>query len=135
MRVTWSPRVTRDERATFEAKARVEGLAGYTVKTWAPTGAMSPAPERDEYFPARYSTDLSKDSAGLGIDLASEPMRREALERARDGDRIGTRAQYPAAASRQRRRNDAAARGPHRAERTAVINADLDGGVAIRLRT
>ena len=90
MKLTWSPRVTRDERAKFEAKARVDGLEGYTIKTWAADGVMPPPAERDEYFPVRYATDLPKDAPAFGIDLASEPMRRETLERARDGDCMAT---------------------------------------------
>ncbi|MGZ5918036.1 MAG: putative bifunctional diguanylate cyclase/phosphodiesterase [Methyloceanibacter sp.] len=90
MRVTWSPLVTRDERATFEARARAEVFADYVIKSWAPSGTMPPEPEHDDYFPILYTTDLSKNASLLGIDLASEPGRRQALERARDGDRMAT---------------------------------------------
>ena len=90
MRVTWSPRVTGDDRAVFEAKARAEGIAGFAIKTWAARGTLSPAPPQAEYFPVLYSTRLSKSVSALGVDLTSEPMRSQAIERARDGDRMAT---------------------------------------------
>jgi CHASE1-domain containing sensor protein len=90
MRVTWSPRVTRDERAEFERKAKGQGLANYEIKDWAPDGALAPAPERSDYFPILYSTPAANFPSVLGVDLNAEPARREALQRAQDGDRIAT---------------------------------------------
>jgi CHASE1-domain containing sensor protein len=38
MRVTWSPRVARDDRAEFERKAREEGTTDYRIMTWSTGG-------------------------------------------------------------------------------------------------
>ena len=90
MRLVWSPRVARDERAEFEHKARERGIADYAVRTWAVTGPMPVSPERDEYFPILYSTVATKRAATLGTDLNSEPTRSDAIRRARDGNIMAT---------------------------------------------
>ena len=90
MRLIWCPRVSRDERAEFERKARERGLADFAIRTWAMTGPMSVSPERDEYFPILYSTVSSKRAATLGTDLNSEPTRSEAIRRAREGNIMAT---------------------------------------------
>jgi len=90
LRVIWCPRVSRDERAEFERKQSEKGLVDYSIKTWAMTGPSSPSPERDEYFPVLYSTTASKMTATLGMDLNSEPVRSQAIQRARDGNVMAT---------------------------------------------
>jgi diguanylate cyclase (GGDEF)-like protein len=86
LRITWLPRVNRKERAEYEAAAIADGVSGYHIKS--PQGeGLSAAPESDEYFPVFYST-LPKTSAVYGLDYASVPDRGEALDRARDNDRI-----------------------------------------------
>ncbi len=90
MRVIWCPYVTRSGRADFERKQIERGLSDFAIKAWAMTGASSPSPERDGYFPVLYSTLASKASATFGMDLNSEPTRSKAIERARDGDVIAT---------------------------------------------
>ncbi len=88
MRITWSPRVTGNERAAFEVKADRSGLEGYKIKTWAPDGVMPPAPQGEEYFPILYATNVPKGALPFGVDIKSEPMRGETLERALDEDRM-----------------------------------------------
>lgn len=68
----------RDLAARVRA-IRAEGIAGFTVT---PPGA------REEYFPLVYVAPFdSRTLRALGYDLASEPIRREALERAVRDDR------------------------------------------------
>jgi diguanylate cyclase (GGDEF)-like protein len=82
--VSWIPRVSHEERAARERSAIDDGIPGYHIKAVAlgPDGSLAPSQERDEYFPIFYSTEKSKTSPVFGIDLASEPKRRETLERA-----------------------------------------------------
>jgi len=82
--VSWIPRVSHAERAARERSAIDDGIPGYHIKAvgLGPDGSLAPSPERDEYFPIFYSTEKSKTSPVFGIDLASEPKRRETLERA-----------------------------------------------------
>jgi diguanylate cyclase (GGDEF)-like protein len=90
MRLVWCPRVTRDGRVDFEQETRDGGVANFSIKTWAPTDPQEVSPEQDEYFPILYSTVASKRAATYGTDLNSEPARREAITRARDGDTSAT---------------------------------------------
>ncbi|MBR1088292.1 EAL domain-containing protein [Bradyrhizobium manausense] len=86
LRVGWVPRINRKERAEYEAAAIADGISSYHVK-WLQGDGFVLAPQADEYFPIFYSTQ-PKTSPVYGMDYASVPERRAALERARDNDRI-----------------------------------------------
>ena len=90
--VEWIPRVTSDERAAYEAKARAEGLPDFAVKELDTAGNKVPAGQRAEYFPVYYVEPAAGNSAALGFDLASEAIRHEALEEARTTGRASTTA-------------------------------------------
>ncbi len=90
MRLLWCPRVTRDERAAFEQKQREAGLGDFSIRTWTASGPMPPEPQRDEYFPIVYSTATKYKRATFGTDLNSEPVRSEAIARARDSNTMAT---------------------------------------------
>ncbi|MCE9574896.1 MAG: CHASE domain-containing protein [Deltaproteobacteria bacterium] len=60
----WAPRVTRDERAGFEAAARAQ-IPGYEIRDPSPTG-LTRAGERDLYYPLRYLVPMN-DAWGLDI--------------------------------------------------------------------
>jgi diguanylate cyclase (GGDEF)-like protein len=82
--LTWNPVVEAGMRAGFEAAARAGGLPGYAIVERDASGAMVPARERPGYAPVRYAAPASTNDAALGFDAASEPVRRAALEAARD---------------------------------------------------
>ncbi|MFT4118883.1 putative bifunctional diguanylate cyclase/phosphodiesterase [Bradyrhizobium sp.] len=86
LRVAWLPRISRAERDGYEAAAIADGVAGYQIRSLGKDG-FAVAPELDEYFPVFFSTQ-PKTSAVYGMDYATIPDRRAALERARDNDRI-----------------------------------------------
>ena len=86
LRIAWLPRVNRKERAEYEAAAIADGLSSYHIKSLQDEG-FAAAPQSDEYFPVFYSTQ-PKTSSVYGMDYATVPERRVALERARDNDRI-----------------------------------------------
>ena len=85
---SWVARVTRAERAKFERDAQREGFTDYHIKTVGPDDQISISAEKDEYLPVYYSTVKSKLSPIYGIDLGSEPVIRERLDRARDLDEL-----------------------------------------------
>ena len=89
LRVGWLPRVNRKERADYEAAAVNDGIAGYQIRSLAPDGGLSPAPESKFYFPVFFSTE-SKTSMVYGLDYSTEPIRWATLERARDNDAVAT---------------------------------------------
>ncbi|MCP3385071.1 EAL domain-containing protein [Bradyrhizobium sp. CCGUVB4N] len=86
LRIGWLPRITRKERAEYEAAAIAEGVSSYRIKSLEGNGFVT-APQGEEYYPIFYSTQ-SKTSRVYGIDYLSVPDRKVALERARDNDQI-----------------------------------------------
>ena len=84
LRVSWIPRIGRDERRTHELEAARQGLEGYRIHDIATERPSAPSPERDEYYPVLFAAGVGATSDVYGLDIASEPMRRRALERARD---------------------------------------------------
>lgn len=87
----WAPRVTREERAGFEARAREAGAEGFGIFERDEHGERVPAPDRDEHFPVMYSAPDRHASTVVGFDLASEPLRAETLAQARDsGQQVTT---------------------------------------------
>lgn len=86
LRVAWLPRVNRKERADYETAAIRDGVSGYRIKSLQGQ-SLATAPQSDEYFPVFYST-RPKTSSVYGMDYATVPERRAALERARDNDRV-----------------------------------------------
>ncbi|HTE94498.1 MAG TPA: CHASE domain-containing protein, partial [Bradyrhizobium sp.] len=89
LRIGWLPRVNRKERADYEAAAVNDGIAGYQIRSLAPDGGLSPAPQSKFYFPVFFSTE-SKTSMVYGLDYSTEPIRWATLERARDNDAVAT---------------------------------------------
>ena len=82
--LAWDPRVKAADRQAWEAKARSEGFADFSFTEDASGGNFAPARPRDEYFPVFYLESLAKNAPALGFDVGSEPIRRAALEKARD---------------------------------------------------
>ena len=78
----WIPRVPASERVCYEAAAAADGLEGFHFKQDAPQGSVVPAEPRAEYFPLFYMEPPNR--VALGIEETALPVRREALERARD---------------------------------------------------
>lgn len=78
----WVPRVRNADRATFEKG--LAGLGGHEQIFHLEDHNRVTSSERDEYFPVNYIEPLPVNLAAVGFDLASDPVRRKALERARD---------------------------------------------------
>ena len=86
----WIPRVPAEERAAYEAAARSDNLVDFRITERNSSGDMVAAAARSEYFPVYFVAPLVGNEAALGFDLASDPSRREALDRARDTGKIVT---------------------------------------------
>ena len=84
----WIPRVPAAQRAAFEAGARADGAPGFAITEHRPQGEMIPAAPRAQYFPVDYVAPLAGNQKALGFDLASNPARRDALERAAASGRM-----------------------------------------------
>ncbi|MBN1585853.1 MAG: CHASE domain-containing protein [Candidatus Omnitrophica bacterium] len=80
----WAPRVRGEDRVQFEDVAQQEGLRRFQITEWNAQGHMVRAKGRKAYFPVRYMEPYEGNESALGFDLASESVRRDTLERARD---------------------------------------------------
>ena len=84
--LSWNPVVYRAGRAAFERGG--DGRSGYPITERDPLGQLRPAAPRAEHVPALYIEPMADNERALGFDVASEPIRREALEQARDLGRL-----------------------------------------------
>ncbi len=88
--LAWSPRVTREERAAFEEQAALEIVEAVVdpSPTVTSDSRIIRASDRPEYFPSLYAEPATRQR---GFDLASEPARSAAIQRARrSGDAAAT---------------------------------------------
>jgi len=85
--LAWDPRVPGAERPAWEARAHEAGFPGFTFTEEKSEGVLVPAGQRDEYYPVYFLESLKKNAPALGFDVNSEPVRRAALEKARDTGR------------------------------------------------
>lgn len=87
----WVARVKDSDRDSFEAKIRYDGFAGYEITEKRKRGIMVRAARRAEYYPIYPIGDLDAGELSTGFDMASDPVRRQALELARDsGNTVAT---------------------------------------------
>ena len=76
-------RVTAAERRAHEESTRQEGFPEYQITERGVDGTMIPAADRPEYVVVHFLEPLANNEPALGYDIASEPIRNEAIERAR----------------------------------------------------
>ena len=77
----WIPRVADAQRMRFIRSAQREGYTDFDFVRRSQRGAMVPEGRRSEYFPVYFLDPLRGNERALGFDLASDPVRRAALER------------------------------------------------------
>lgn len=80
----WLPRLQECDRPLFEQTIQAEGYPNFQVTERKADGQLTRATMRPEYFPVAYVEPLTGNELALGFDLASDAIRRTALERARD---------------------------------------------------
>ncbi len=78
----WVPRVPHADRAETEARERRGEFPGFRLLDRGDRG-MTTAAVRPEYFPVLYVEPLTGNAQAVGFDLASNPTRRDAIERVR----------------------------------------------------
>ena len=90
--IEWIPRVPHFERMAYEAAARRQtGLSNFQITERETHGKMVRAAERDEYFPVYFVEPSKGNEIALGFDLASNAIRKDALEKSRDtGEMVAT---------------------------------------------
>jgi PAS domain S-box-containing protein len=80
----WSPRVSKEDRVSYEEAARREGWPNFEFMELDSTGARVRAAERDEYFPVYYIEPPVRNGGALGFDVNSSPLRERTLQTVRD---------------------------------------------------
>ena len=91
----WLPRVTREQRASYEADARHDGLSEFQFTERNVQGAMVTAADRSEYFPVYYMEPYAGNEAALGFAPdPSHPGRGAVLAQARDSGQITLSGRY-----------------------------------------
>ncbi len=82
--LAWDPQVPAADREKWESHARFEGFEEFKFTEENSEGVLTAAKSREVYFPVFFLESLEKNAPALGFDVGSEPIRRAALEHARD---------------------------------------------------
>ncbi|HEX9786506.1 MAG TPA: diguanylate cyclase [Candidatus Binatia bacterium] len=102
--IQWVPRVTNEERTPFEAGARQDGFADFTIFEWTARGERIRAGSRPEYYPILFSEPPGAEGSDLGLDLASIPDILPILNSARDSGLLNASFSSPGPAMTNSRR-------------------------------
>jgi CHASE1-domain containing sensor protein len=78
----WAPRIQEQERDTVEAWGQAAVDPGFRIIEATPQGEYVPAPGRPEYFPLVHIAATGPSPMPHGLDLATHPTFREALQQA-----------------------------------------------------
>ncbi|MBP8185333.1 MAG: CHASE domain-containing protein, partial [Pseudomonas sp.] len=84
----WNLMVSHPQRASFEAAMAAQGFAGFHISERNASGNFVRAGVREHYAPVTYIVPLADNARALGYDIASEPLRQQALKRARDSGEL-----------------------------------------------
>src|SRR5712691_7998745 len=85
--ISFAPRVPHAKKLQFERAVRAE--KGPLVKGL-PEFSIKPPGERPEYTVLTYIEPMGKNVAAWGLDLNADPLRRSAVDRARDSGQIAS---------------------------------------------
>ncbi|WP_442113301.1 sensor domain-containing diguanylate cyclase [Pseudomonas sp. NUPR-001] len=79
---SWAPRVPGAARAEFEQRAsQVLGIS-YAIRQLSDRGDLSVSPARAQYYPVLFTQALGPQRQPFGLDLLSQPLREDTLQRA-----------------------------------------------------
>jgi diguanylate cyclase (GGDEF)-like protein/PAS domain S-box-containing protein/putative nucleotidyltransferase with HDIG domain len=90
--IAWAPRVYGAQRDALEEAVRNDGCPDFRMTEAAADGRLDWAARRDEYFPACLVEPYGGNTTVVGFDMASDPVRRAAMDRARDTGRMAATA-------------------------------------------
>src|SRR3989339_379856 len=80
----WIPRVPYSQREEYEKAAQRDGFKDFQITEQSARDKIVKAGKRSEYFPVYFVEPYNGNESALGYDLASDPLRRETLDRSRD---------------------------------------------------
>ena len=94
--LAWIPRVSQEERESYEHLARKDGMTGFQFTERQKHSRLKPASKRDRHFPVYYLEPLQGNEAALGLDLASHRKLRSLLQQAgTTGEMVATTQVFP----------------------------------------
>jgi PAS domain S-box-containing protein len=82
--LSWDARVPKAKVPAFIETAHRDGLTNFQLTEYDPQLKLIPAAPRDEYIVVRYVEPLFENEKALGLNIASDPIQREAFEWSRD---------------------------------------------------
>jgi len=80
----WIPQVRHAERTDYEGIRRERQMQNFRITERDPRGEIITAGQRETYYPVFYVEPLRGNEKAVGFDLGSDPIRRVALDQARD---------------------------------------------------
>lgn len=80
----WSPIVASKDRAAFETLIKQEGFQNFQITERNQANQLARASERAYYTPVTFIEPYLGNEMALGYDLSSHPLRKAAIDRARD---------------------------------------------------
>ena len=85
----WIPLVKKNERTKLEQAAQARGFEDFEFRQWQADGTWATNSDHwsDEYAPVYYLYPFGPNESAFGIDLASNPTRKAALDEARETKR------------------------------------------------
>lgn len=82
--LSFNPLIPDEKRAEFEQSVREEGYADFKITELDAQGRLIPAAKRPFYIAVNYVEPFEENAKALGYDVNSNPVRRAALDAARD---------------------------------------------------
>ncbi|MDK9718283.1 MAG: CHASE domain-containing protein [Trichlorobacter sp.] len=82
--LSWNLKVASDQRGHFEEQGRREQIAQLGITERDSKRQLISAAARDAYYPVWYIEPMVDNRKAIGFDVGSDPVRRAALEQARD---------------------------------------------------
>lgn len=81
--ISWNPLLRPEELAAFESRwRRMPGFEGFRITERGPDGSLRPVLPHRRHVPVVSIEPLARNRAALGFDIATEPIRADALDRA-----------------------------------------------------
>jgi signal transduction histidine kinase len=90
----WIPRITGEERASFEEEAR-RSFPRFSINETSQAGDLVSAEQRPVHFPVLYVQPYPLNKELLGLDLASDPVILDALQQTRVAGQVRVSSRIP----------------------------------------
>lgn len=83
--LSYNPYISHQQRKAFELSMSEKTIVpGFTITEWNSERLLVPAASRPSYVPVGYIAPLDGNLAAIGFDIYSDPLRRTAIQRAKN---------------------------------------------------